>query len=158
MNLYPGVTRQYRSRRFIIPLFSLCLTIHSKSIKQFREAHHGGAQRTADYFDPFDPTYEWPQAGNNWLVKLVAPRPSTKRNSSRVRAQARARLQARRGCGPASHRQFAQHANTQLFLIAPGNGDRVRGFRGRIKMRLGVKLKPANPTSVRERGPHVFTR
>lgn len=42
-----------------------------------------------------------------------------------------------------------RHANTQLFLIAPGNGDRVRGFRGRIKMRLGVKLKRANPA----RGP-----
>ena len=100
-----------------------------------------------------------PQAGNNWLIKLVAPRPSTKRNSSCERErERRQRLLANRGCGPASHRQFAQHANTQLFLIAPGNGDRVRGFRGRIKMRLGVKLKPANPTSVRERVPHVFTR
>lgn len=68
----------------------------------------------------------------------MAPRTSTKQNSSAGNAwKAGLRFQRRR------------HANTQLFLIAPGNGDRVRGFRGRIKMRLGVKLKRANPA----RGP-----
>lgn len=67
----------------------------------------------------------------------MAPRTSAKQNSSAGNAW-KAGLRFREP----KRRQFGRHANTQLFLIAPGNGDRVRGFRGRIKMRLGVKLKP----------------